>query len=244
MDVYQRRRLVALSIVAVLFIAFVLLIRSCGGDDEPAPAVPVSGASGVEGATALTLAAYIDQADSACLQANNFLAAVDQADPAAAASEQSQIVASQLESLRNLPVPEDAPDALQDYLTAVEDQAKAYQNLAKALERGDDTAAAEVQGQVDEAASAAQEAADQVGLDVCGDSSKTSDDGGGDASTEAGGSVETGGVTTTTPSAAPAPAPAPAPADEGGVTPPAPAPAPAPAPTDGGGDSGSGGVSP
>lgn len=240
MDVYQRRRLVALSIVAVLFIAFVLLIRSCGGDDEPAPAVPVSGASGVEGATALTLAAYIDQADSACLQANNFLAAVDQTDPAAAASEQSQIVADQLDSLRNLPVPEDAPDGLQDYLSALEDQAKAYQNLAKALERGDDTAAAELQTQIDEAESAAQEAADQAGLDACGDASQTSDGGGGDdASTETTGSVETGGVTTTTPSAVPAPAPAPAPADEGGVTPPAPAPAPAD-----GGDSGSGGVSP
>ncbi len=47
MDVYQRRRLVALSAVAVVFIVLVLLFRSCGGDEEPAPVTPLSGATGV-----------------------------------------------------------------------------------------------------------------------------------------------------------------------------------------------------
>jgi peptidoglycan DL-endopeptidase CwlO len=247
MDVYQRRRLVALSILAVAFIVLVLLIRSCGGDDEPAPVAPVAGATGTEGATALTLAAYIDQADAACLEANTALASVDQADPVAAATEQQQILAGELESLQSLPVPEDAPSGLQDLLAALEDQVDGYRKLATALERGDDTAAAELQAQIDEAAAEAQDAASKVGLDVCGDVSQVGEGsaGGGQAAeetTEAAPVPETGGVTTTTP----APAPAPVAPTEGGVAPPAPAPAPAPAPTDGGGGggTGSGGVSP
>lgn len=243
MDVYQRRRLVALSILAVLFIAFVLLIRSCGGDDEPAPAVPVSGATGVGGATALTLAAYVEQADAACLDANNSLASVDETDPVAAARENAQTVAGELEALQALPAPEDAPAGLEDFQSALQTQAGAYQNLAKALERGDDVAATELQTQIDEAAADAQDAADQVGLDVCGDTSKTGDSDGGTGASGGGdettGSVETGGVTTTTPAAPVTPA---APS-EGGVTPVTPAPAPAPAPADGG-DSGTGGITP
>ncbi len=249
MDVYQRRRLVALSILAVLFIVLVLLIRSCGGDDETAPVTPVSGTE-TEGASALTLAAYIDQADASCLEANNALASVDETDPAAAASEQQQILAGELEALQSLPVPEDAPAGLDDLFTALEDQISGYQKLATALDRGDDTAATELQAQIDDAAAEAQDAASAVGLDVCGDLSQVGDGGdggegaaeGGDAGTEAAPVPETGGVTTTTPVPAPAPAPT-----EGGVAPPAPAPAPAPAPPPGGGGGGgsdSGGVSP
>ena len=52
MDVYQRRRLVALSAVAVVFIVLVLLFRSCGGDDEAAPVTPLSGATGTSGVRA------------------------------------------------------------------------------------------------------------------------------------------------------------------------------------------------
>jgi hypothetical protein len=248
MDVYQRRRLVALSILAVVFIVLVLLIRSCGGDDDAAPVAPL-GTTGTEGATALTLAAYIDQADASCLEANSALASVDETDPVAAATERQQILAGELESLRSLPVPEDAPNGLQDLFAALEDQVSGYGRLATALERGDDTAAAELQTRIDEAATEAQDAASQVGLDVCGDLSQVGEDGeggeGGEAASETGAATEaapvpeTGGVTTTTP----APAPAPVAPTEGGVAPPAPA--PAPAPTDGGdAGSGSGGVSP
>jgi hypothetical protein len=249
MDVYQRRRLVALSILAVVFIVLVLLIRSCGGDDDAAPVAPL-GTTGTEGATALTLAAYIDQADASCLEANSTLASVDETDPVAAATERQQILAGELESLQSLPVPEDAPSGLQDLFAALEDQVSGYGRLATALERGDDTAAAELQTRIDEAATEAQDAASQVGLDVCGDLSQVGEGGeGGEgeaasetgAATEAPPVPETGGVTTTTP----APAPAPVAPTEGGVAPPAPA--PAPAPTDGGDSgsgSGSGGVSP
>jgi hypothetical protein len=247
MDVYQRRRLVALSILALLFIVLVLLIRSCGGDDETAPVAPVADTTET-GATALTLAAYIDQADASCLEANNALASVDETDPAAAASEQQQILAGELEGLRSLPVPEDAPRGLEDLFTALEDQISGYEKLATALDRGDDTAAAELQAQIDEAAAEAQDAASGVGLNVCGDLSQVDEDGDGDGGTVGGGDTgtevapvpETGGVTTTTPVPAPAPPPT-----EGGVAPPAPAPAPAPAPDGGGGGgSDSGGVSP
>ena len=41
MDIYMRRRLVALAILVGIIILFILLIRSCGGDDEQAPMTPV-----------------------------------------------------------------------------------------------------------------------------------------------------------------------------------------------------------
>lgn len=243
MDVYQRRRLVALSILAILFVVLVLLIRGCGGDDGETTVAPVSGASGVGGATALTQAAYIDQADAACLEANAALAEVDQTDPVAAATEEGQILAGELESLQTLPAPEEGANDLDALLSALQDQVAAYGKLVTALERGDDTAAAEIQTTIDDAAAAAKDAASTFGLDACGDPSQTGKSGGGQGTTTEGDGV--GAEVTETAPVAPtetAPAPvAPPPSDEGGI---APAPPPPAAPTDGGTDSGSGGVSP
>jgi hypothetical protein len=240
MDVFQRRRLVALSIVAVLFIVLVLLIRGCGGDDEPTVIAPVAGATGVGGATALTQAGYIDQADAACLEANTSLASVDQADPATAATEEGQILAGELESLQTLPAPEEGADDLDAFLSALQDQVASYGELVTALERGDDTAAAEIQTTIDEAATKAQEAASAFGLDVCGDLSQTGESSGGQETTTGGAetATETTPVAPTETTAPPVVAP---PADEGGVVPATPAPT---APADGGTDSGSGGITP
>jgi len=251
MDVYQRRRLVALSAIAVIFIIFVLLIRSCGGDDETTPAPIAAGVSGATGASGpLSQADFIDQADAICLQANTSLANVDESDAATAANDQADIVAGELQQLQTLPAPEDGTDKLNKYLAALEKQATAYQDKATAAERGDDAAAADLDTTIDAAATDAADAADAFGFKVCGDTSKVGDsssDTSSSDSTDSSSTSDTGGtVAPTTTSVAPAtttPAPvAPAPAGEAGGA----APAPTPAPTDGGtdGSSSSGGVSP
>ncbi len=65
MDIYMRRRLVALGGLVAFFIIFVLLVKSCGGDEEPEPvaATNTTGASGEAGA-ALTPEQFIEQADA------------------------------------------------------------------------------------------------------------------------------------------------------------------------------------
>lgn len=248
MDVYQRRRLVALSAIAVIFIIFVLLIRSCGGDDEQTPVAPVAGASGLTGVTSLTQADYIDQADAICLEANTSLDGVDESDPATAASDQADIIAGELQQLQTLPAPDDGTDKLNKFLSSLEKQSTAYQDKATAADRGDDAAAAELDATIDEAAADAADSAKAFGFKVCGDPSKTGDSSSASSSTttDSASTTDSGGtVSPTTTPVAPAtttPAPVtPAPTEGGGATP------VAPTPTDGGTDTGgssSGGVSP
>jgi hypothetical protein len=240
MDVYQRRRLVALSILAGAFVIIVLLVRSCGGDEEE-PA-PLSGATGIEGVAALSQEDYVAQADAVCLDANTTLASVDDSDPVAAATEEGQILAGQLQSLETLAAPTDGADDLESYLTALGKQVDAYNGLIEALDRGDDEAAAELQATIDKQAGRAQNAAENFGFEVCGDPSQVGEASGDgdtadatDADTEAAvpaAPVEPAPTTTvpTTPTEPVTP-----PADEGGVTPATP-------PADDG--SGSGGVTP
>jgi hypothetical protein len=254
MDVYQRRRLVALSALAAVFILLVLLIRSCGGDDEePAPlAGPVSGASGVQGGV-LSQDQYIAEADDACLQANTSLAAVDESDAQQAASDKAEILAGELSGIQSLSAPEEDPDTLNSFLDALDKQVKAYEDQATAAERGDDATVAELDTTISKQASKAQKAAEDYGFDVCGDTSQT-DEGGGSDEAETTTTTDTEGtesdtgavvpttttpaVTTTTPVTPTETTPAPS--DEGGATP-----APTPAPSDGGDESsGSGGVTP
>ena len=170
MDVYQRRRLVALSAVAVVFIGLVLLFRSCGGDEEPAPVTPLSGATGLSGA-ALTADDYIAQADPICLEANTALAAVDDSDAEAAATEKGQILNNELASLQTLTLApgEDGEDKLAKFLGAIEDQIIDYRDLVTASEREDTAQVAELDTAADAAAAEAAKAARNFGFEVCGD---------------------------------------------------------------------------
>jgi hypothetical protein len=253
MDVYQRRRLVALSALAGIFIILVLLIRSCGGDDEEQPIAPVAGASGLSGATALALPDYIAQADAICLEANNNLAEVDATDAATAAAEQAEIVTSELQQLQTLPAPTDGEDDVQAFLDALEQLAIAYDDLATALEREDETAAADFEVTIDETSAEVLDAADTVGFEVCGDTSQvgetnvTGDGGdGGDGSDDAADTTDTGGAAPTDTGVVPETPPTDT------VTPPAtddtatgaPTPPTDTAPPADTGDSSSGGVSP
>ncbi|HLM30685.1 MAG TPA: hypothetical protein VK326_03385 [Solirubrobacterales bacterium] len=253
MDVYQRRRLVALSALAAVFILLVLLVRSCGGDDEePAPlAGPVSGASGVQGSV-LTKEQYTSEADDACLQANTSLVGVDEADAQQAASDKAEILAGELSAIQSLSAPEDDANTLNSFLDALDKQVKAYEDQATAAERGDDATVAELDTTISKQASKAENAAKDYGFEVCGDTSKTDEGSATDETettptdTEATESdtgavaptTTTPAVTTTTPVAPTETAPAPS--DEGGATPAA----PAPAPSDSGDASSSGGVTP
>ena len=153
MDVYQRRRLVALSILAGIFVVVVLLIRSCG-DDETAvtPTSGATGATGVGGPTTLSQNDFIDQGDAACLETNTALAAVDDSDPEVAATERGQILAGELDALQTLPPPTDGENKIENFLAALQDQVAAYDRYITALERGDDTAAAELEQEIDAAA--------------------------------------------------------------------------------------------
>jgi hypothetical protein len=253
MDVYQRRRLVALSAIAGVFIVFVLLIRSCGGDDETASttAAGVSGASGVAGATLLSQTDFVASADPICLESNTSLADVDESDPVQADTDKAQILAGEVQQLQTLGQPTDGTDKLDKFLSSLQKQATAYQDRSTAADRGDDTAVADLDATIDKEAADAADAADAFGFKVCGDPSKVgrSTGGGSDTATSDTSSSDTsGGTATPTTPVAPAttttPVPVAPPTDEGGTVTPAPAPAPAPAPTDGGTGSSSGGVSP
>ena len=68
----------------------VLLIRSCGGDDEEAPVTPAAGTTGLGGATTLSQAEFVEQADAICLETNTALGSIDDSDPATAATEQAR----------------------------------------------------------------------------------------------------------------------------------------------------------
>ena len=251
MDVYQRRRLVALSAIAGIFILFVLLIRSCGGDDESTEplAAGASGASGPATVTSLPQPDFIAQADPICLEANTSLDNVDESDPVQADNDKSQIVAGELQQLQTLPPPDDGADQLDKFLAQLQKQAEAYQDRSTASERGDDAAVAELTATLEKSQDTAADAASKFGFKVCGDLGKVGEadtgggggGGGGDTATE----TDTGGTVTPTEPAVPTtttPVPVAPETDSGTVTPTPPA--PAPAPTDGGDGGSSGGVSP
>lgn len=236
MDVYQRRRLVALSAIAAIFIVFVLLIRSCGGDDTTTTPTPVAGATGVSGATSQSKTDYIAQADPICLDANNNIAGVD-TSATTADSDLGEIVAGELQQLQSLTPPDSDTSALNDFLSALDKQASAYDDKGTAVQHGDDASAAEIDVTLDKATSQAADAGAAFGFKVCGDTSQVSNTDGGDNTTGDSTTGDTSGGTvtppaTTTPVTPPATTP---PADTGTVTPP---------PADTGSGSDSGGVSP
>ena len=193
MDVYQRRRLVALSALAGVFIVIVLLIRSCGGDEETGEplAAGASGASGVAGA-ALSQEQFIAQGDQICRSINTSISEIDAADANAAADEQGTDIASELDQLQSLGAPTDGQDQLDKFLQALQDQVDAYEKRSVAVERGDETAVADLDAEISDAEDTAAAAAQNFGFAACGDFGETAETGGG-------GGGGGGGTETTTP---------------------------------------------
>ena len=154
MDVYQRRRLVALSAIAGdlhhLRAADPQLRRRRRGRPR---STPVAGATGAAGATAAHPGRLHRQADAICLEANTALADVDESDPAQAAGERGR------DRRRRAAAAADAAAARRRHRPARQlprrargPVAIAYDDKATAAERGDDAAVAELDATIDEAA--------------------------------------------------------------------------------------------
>jgi len=224
MDVYARRRLVAVMAIVLALVLIVVAIAG-GGDDEPeAPITTVTGASAPGLATPLSKREFITQADDICQEATVGIENISADDAEQIAKQELSLTEGELDQLRSLAPPEEDQATLDDFFSALEDLVDALDTRLLALERGDDAAATEAENEIATAKSSLAEAADAYGFRDCGTT--------GDATvgTDATG-TDAGGV-------APAPAPQPTPA-----------PTPAPAPADGGGGgggsgTGSGGVSP
>jgi len=234
MDVYQRRRLVALSALAGVFIVIVILVRSCGGDDESTTPLPATGTSTPP--TSLTQDAYVSQADDICRETNTSISEIDTSDTNQAAEDQGTAIASELNSLQTLPAPTDGQDQLDNFLQALQTQVNLYEQRTTAVQRGDDSAVSEIDSKIDSAEAKAESAASDFGFEACGNFSETSASaggggggggGGGETTTET--TSETGGTvvpttpvpTTTTPPATTTPPVTGAPPTDTGTAPPA-----------------------
>lgn len=177
MDVYQRRRLVALSALIAAFVIIVLLVRGCGGDDEQ-PLTPVTTVGEATTGVAATIPKqdYIDEADAICTESNAALAALDATDEQTAAQDETEIVAGQLDQLQTLPQPEEDADTAERFLQAVQDQVDALEERELAVERDDAEALTEIDATLGTAEADAQAGAEEFGFEVCGSPSETGAD--------------------------------------------------------------------
>ena len=101
MDVYQRRRLVALSVLVGVFVILVLLIRSCGGDDERDRGDPGRRRHrGRRRHLAEPSRLRRPGRRRSASRRTPRSPTVDESDPEQAATEQGQILAGELESLQ------------------------------------------------------------------------------------------------------------------------------------------------
>lgn len=237
MDIYMRRRLVALGGLVLFFILFVLLVKSCGGDEEPEQVTSSSGATGATGAAgaALSVDDYIAQADSEiCEPANLSVSELDPTDTNATQQEYA-ITRDELKQLESLQLAE--PDRrIATFINDLSNVVDALREKADALKAGDTATADQAQLAIDEAEVEARASGEDAGFDACGQFLDAGEDPGNrannaDATTDAGTAApptDTGAVTPPTDTGTAPPA-----TDTGTETPPA----------DTGGDTG-GGITP
>ncbi len=229
MDIYMRRRLVALGGLVAFFIIFVLLVRSCG-DDEPTATTTTAGATGTQGAVALTLDEYIVEADNICGPANRQVGALDPTS-ANATQDEFRITKAELQQLQALEL-DQADRQVSQFLDLLGQVVAALRARSVALDRNDTVTADEAQVDIDTAEAEARALGEQIGFAECGqflDAGQAPSGAGGTAGTDTTG-TDTGGVaptdtgTVTTPPAdtttPPADTTTPPPADDsGGITP-------------------------
>lgn len=228
MDIYMRRRLVALGGLVLFFIVFVLLVKSCGDDEPEAPLQSTAtGVTDGTGPVALTKEEFISQADQICAQANAAVGSLDPTDPDAIADE-AQITADELASLGQLTVESSEP-ALKRFNSAFSDLVDALESKRIATQRGNDVDAGEAQLAIDTAEVEARAQGEKYGFRDCG---QFLDAGEGPGGAGTGAGVDTGAVppatggttpppTTTTPppTTTPPTTTTPPPDDSGGLTP-------------------------
>jgi hypothetical protein len=220
MDIYMRRRLVALGGLVAFFIIFVLLVKSCGGDDDPAPLETTAGPTGEDGAVPLTPQQFIAEADAICGPSNTQVGGLDPTDPDAT-REEFQITRDELAQLQQLQV-DDNSRQLRRFFSSLQAVVDALQDKAAAIQAGDTVAEDEAQVAIDTAEVEARAAGEAYGFSECGqvlDAGQAP----GEATTETDTGVvppaETGGVAPPTETTPPAETTEPPADDTGGVPP-------------------------
>lgn len=166
MDIYMRRRLVALGGLVAFFIFFVLVVKSCGGDDEPEPvATTPAGATGETGA-ALTVDQFIEEADNICAPAN---LQVSQIDPTATDATQQEyaITRDELSQLQTLELAENS-QPINKFLNDLASVVAGLQAKSQATKSGDVAAQDAAQLDIDTAEVAGRESGEQAGFADCG----------------------------------------------------------------------------
>ena len=160
-------------LLAGAFAAASLLAAGCGGDDS-APVTTIQGATGKQGATALSKTAFIAQADAVCGEANAALSALDSGtagnDPKLQATQELQITRTELQSLQSLNPPDGNRSALERFLSALQDQVAALGDKKAAVETGGDASSAEAEAS--SALTSAQTAAQDYGFKDCANTSQ------------------------------------------------------------------------
>lgn len=175
MDVYQRRRLVALSAVVGVFVIVVLAVASGGDNEEPPAPVAATGGTGQQGPQTLSREQYRNEADRTCTEAANSLASIDPTDTADAARREAQVMSGMLRNLESLPPPERGARLADGYVDQLRTQVQALRERQLALESGDDATLIEADATIATAEVEAQAAAAEFGFEVCGDPAAAAD---------------------------------------------------------------------
>jgi hypothetical protein len=232
MDVYARRRLVAILAVVLVLVLIGVAVAGGGGDEDEPSITTVAGGSTPESTAPLSKGQFIKEGDEICAEAAAAIENLDASDSQALADDELSLTQSELDQLHTLVPPEEDQATLDDFFAALEDLVDALDKRALAIERADDDATATAEAEIETAKSDLAAAADEYGFRDCG------------------GSAEPGAEAETTTPADSAVAPV-APETTPTTTPPAVTTTPStdtpPADTDGGSDGGggsSGGVSP
>lgn len=216
MDVYQRRRLVALGAVVVV-IGLIVAIASAGdgGSDSTPVTTTTEAASKTE---------FIASADGICAETATAIANLSSDDVAQQAKQELDFTKSQLSQIKALPQPTADKAKLDAFYTSLKDQIESLTKKVDAANSGDSTELATVDTQLASAEANVRAAAQSYGMEQCGEEGEVSSGGGG------------GNAATTTP-----PVTTTAPVAPTTTTPVAPATTTPVAPTPGGGSGGAGG---
>src|SRR5919106_3144753 len=100
MDVYARRRLVALGGLAAVILLIAVAIGQCGDDDEtPAEVTPIGGAT-QPGLTSLPKEDFISEADTICAETDAALEQISTANAVRAARQETEAVTNELNQLQ------------------------------------------------------------------------------------------------------------------------------------------------
>src|SRR3954468_10302767 len=172
MDVYQRRRLVALGAVVVV-IGLIVAIASAG--DGGSDSTPVSTTS----TEAASKSEFTASADGICAETATAIANLSSDDVAQEAKQELDFTKSQLSQIKALPQPTEDEAKLDAFYTALKDQIQSLAKKVDAANSGDTTELATINTQLSSAEANVRAAAQSYGMSQCGEEGKASSSGGG-----------------------------------------------------------------